>query len=98
MRPCGVDCFGARIDAGHGEAQARHWFCDKASAAPDVERGEPVEWPQRRGIAMEVGCQMLADKAEPRRIDAVEHSKTSLGIPPAFGLCSKAADFLGIDG
>ena len=98
MRPRGVDCFGACIDASHGEAQARHWFGDKAAAAPNVKHAEALEWPQRRGIAMKVGCQTLEDKAKPRRIDAVEHSETSLGIPPAFGLCSEAADFFGIDG
>src|SRR5215467_2288453 len=98
MRPRNVDCFGACIDAGHSEAQACHWFGDKAAAAPDVERGKPIEWPQRQGIATKVGCQMLADKAEPSRIDAVERSETSLRIPPGFGLCSEAADFFGIDG
>src|SRR6516162_8876028 len=41
---------------------------------------------------------MLPDKTEPSRIDAVECPETSLGIPPAFGLCSEAADFPGIDG
>src|SRR5262249_13874359 len=97
MRPRGVDCFGACIDAGHGEAQARHWFGDKAAAAPDVEYGKPVEWPQRQGIAAKVGYQMLADKAESSRIDAVQRSETSLGIPPGFRLCSVAAYFFGID-
>ena len=50
MGPRGADCFGACIDTGHGKAQARHRFGDKAAAAADVEHGEPVEWPQREGI------------------------------------------------
>ena len=45
-----------------------------------------------------MGCQMLPDKTEPSRIDAVECPETSLGIPPAFGSCSEAVDFPGIDG
>ena len=47
---------------------------------------------------MEVGCQMLADKAEPGWVDAVQCPEGSFGIPPAFRLCSEAADFFGIDG
>jgi len=47
---------------------------------------------------MEVACQNLADKAQPGRIDAVQCPETSLGIPPAFGLSSEAADFARIDG
>src|SRR6516165_12128298 len=98
MRPRGVDSFGACVDAGHRETQARHRFGDKATAAADVEQGEPGEWLQRGGIASEVGCQLLADKAQPGWIDAVQCPETSLGIPPALGLCSEAADFSGVDG
>src|SRR6516164_5842020 len=98
MRPRGVDSFGACVDAGHRETQARHRFGDKAAAAADVEQGEPGEWLQRGGIASEVGCQLLVDKAQPGWIDAVQCPETSLGIPPALGLRCEAADFSGIDG
>src|SRR6516165_7302003 len=97
MRPRGVDSFGAYVDAGHRETQARHRFGDKAAAAADVEQGEPGEWPQRGGIASEVGYQLLTDKAQSGWIDAVQCPETSLGIPPALGLCCEAADFPGID-
>ena len=46
---------------------------------------------------MEVGRQMLPDKAKPDRIDAMQCSETSVGIPPGFGLCSEVADFISID-
>jgi len=47
---------------------------------------------------MEVGCQMLADKAKPGWVDAVQRPEASSGIPPASRLCREAADFSGIDG
>jgi len=47
---------------------------------------------------MEVGGQMLADKAEPGRVDAVQRPKAAVRIPPALRLCSEATDFAGIDG
>src|SRR5271165_5158185 len=92
MRPRGVDGFGAGVDTGHSEAQARHRFGDKAAAAADVEQGEPIEWLQPGGIATEVCRQLLADKAQPGWIDAVQYPETSLGIPPAVGLRGKFPD------
>ena len=46
---------------------------------------------------MGVGRQMMPDKAKPDRIDAMQCSETSVGIPPGFGLCSEVADFIRID-
>jgi hypothetical protein len=65
--------FGGQVDAQHLSPFARHRVGQNAAAATNVEHPFPLEWHQ------------IINPSKTQRIDLMQGSKLTLGIPPAMG-------------
>ena len=94
----GGDILGRGVDAGDRRAEPGERFAQQARAAADVERGLAGEGGEAARIASPMRVDLLADIAEPRRIELVKHRRGAVRVPPVGGERAEMRGFGGVDG
>src|ERR1700741_3853072 len=103
--PCGAACAAAvpmlRSEASTPvtEKPSRAIGSDRRPPAPPAEASRPqaLEGPARGGIAGEPRQRLLADEAEPHRIEAMQRGELALRGPPLLGDGREALDLPRVD-
>ena len=92
----GLDIFWCRVDAGDGRAHAGKGFAQQASAAADVQRALARQRCPCLAIAAKMGVDGIADKAQPHRVQLMQHRRTALRVPPVRCQCAEMCRFGGV--
>jgi hypothetical protein len=93
----GRDVAVGGIDAGDLPAEASHRFAQQSAAAADIEHRQAVQRAARQGVALPVGRDTVADKAEANRVELMQRREIAAGIPPFVGDARKARHLGRID-
>ncbi len=91
-----IDILRRGVDPGNLGAEPRHRFGNQAAAATDIKQFKAVKRRQAAGTA-EMPDQMIADKSDPRRIEAMQRPEIAFGIPPGIGNPAKLIDLIGVN-
>ena len=87
-----------RIGADDVGAEPRQRLGQDAAAAADIEHAQAVEAVELLGVAAETRGRLVADVAEPHRIELVQRRHLAARVPPLGGERGETRDLGRVDG
>lgn len=91
-----LDIAGDWIEPGHASPQSGHGFAQQAGAAPYVDGGQTFKRPNRRCVGDPLRNDAVAEPADSKRINLVQRSHGTVGVPPILAQALEVSDFVRI--